>query len=372
MIPIRLPCALTLHVAIPVLLFSLMDVVPVFASTGQQYLALRRRHRCDLQLRPADVCANPFAYAGRVVELRGRITGRMEFDGQAMILLQLPQGSTVELSLPSPIAHIVRTLEMTDARVLVRVVGVSSGTSPFAVLGIAPDNEVSVLERKEQERQQAAARQRVATQSYRTALLPGPARGGGARRSTPVLSPEEVVRLAEYYTPHLRPRARGLFVPYFQFIARWNPRLSAEEAGNITYHLLHFADLHEVDPRLVVALVIAESNFNPDVTSRAGAAGLGQLMPGTARGLGLTNPYDPAQNLYGSIRYLRERLSSFGVGAATGGDFSFEQIALALAAYNAGPGAVKKHGGVPPYRETQAYIRKVINLYQQLNPDWRP
>ncbi|MCS6777762.1 MAG: lytic transglycosylase domain-containing protein [Chloroherpetonaceae bacterium] len=371
MILTRLPCALTLHVVLAVLSFLLIDAWPAFASTGSQYLALRRRSRCDLTLRPADVCANPFAYAGRVAELRGRITGKMEFDGQAMILLQLPQGNTVELSLPPAAAHVVRTLDLADARVLVRVVGVSSGTSPFAVLGIAPDSEVRVLEKQEQERRQAAERQRSATRSYRTALLPRPARGG-VQRSTPAFTPEEVMRLAERYTPYLRPRAQGLFVPYFQFIARWNPRLRAEEVGNITYHLLHFADLHEVDPRLVVALVIAESNFNPDVTSRAGAAGLGQLMPGTARGLGLTNPYDPAQNLYGSIRYLRERLSSFGVGVATGGDFSFEQIALALAAYNAGPGAVKKHGGVPPYRETQAYIRKVISLYRQLNPDWRP
>lgn len=193
----------------------------------------------------------------------------------------------------------------------------------------------------------------------------------GARRTGPSFNQEEILRQANHYAPNLRERARGLFAPYFDFISKWNPRLSANDAGNITYHLLHFADLNEVDPRLVVALVIAESDFNPNATSRVGAAGLGQLMPGTARGMGLNNPYDPVQNLYGSIRYLREGLSSYGVGAATGGNFSFDQIALTLASYNAGPGAVKKHKGVPPYRETQAYVRKVISLYQWLNPNWK-
>jgi len=105
-----------------------------------------------------------------------------------------------------------------------------------------------------------------------------------------------------------------------------------------------------IDPSLLKGLVSQESGFDPNARSGAGAVGLTQLMPGTAAGLGVTNPLDPAQSLQGGAKYLREQLDRFG------GD---EQ--LALAAYNAGPGAVQKYGGVPPYAETQNYVTSVMS-----------
>jgi soluble lytic murein transglycosylase-like protein len=104
-----------------------------------------------------------------------------------------------------------------------------------------------------------------------------------------------------------------------------------------------------IDPALLKGLVSQESGFNPSARSGAGAVGLTQLMPGTASALGVTNPLDPAQSLQGGAKYLREQLDRFG------GDET-----LALAAYNAGPGAVQKYGGVPPYAETQNYVTSVM------------
>ena len=111
---------------------------------------------------------------------------------------------------------------------------------------------------------------------------------------------------------------------------------------------------YNVDPALLRGLIRQESNFNPNAVSPAGASGLTQLMPGTAAGLGVTDPTDPAQAIEGGAKYLRQQLDRFG------GD-----VEKALAAYNAGPGAVAKFGGVPPYAETQAYVQKVMGYARE-------
>jgi soluble lytic murein transglycosylase-like protein len=109
-----------------------------------------------------------------------------------------------------------------------------------------------------------------------------------------------------------------------------------------------------VDPALVKAIIANESGFNANATSKTGAQGLMQLMPGTAAGLGVTDSYDPGQNVFGGTRYIRGLLDRFH------GD-----MRLAIAAYNAGPGAVEKYNGVPPYAETQNYVQNVLSSYDK-------
>jgi Transglycosylase SLT domain len=114
------------------------------------------------------------------------------------------------------------------------------------------------------------------------------------------------------------------------------------------------ANKYGVDPALLAALVKQESNFNPKAQSGVGAKGLTQLMDPTARGLGVSDSFDPLQNLDGGAKFLGGLLKEFH------GDQT-----LALAAYNAGPAAVKKYGGIPPYQETQRYVPKVLGYAAQ-------
>ena len=114
---------------------------------------------------------------------------------------------------------------------------------------------------------------------------------------------------------------------------------------------------HGLDPELVLAVVGVESAFRPEAVSPKGAQGLMQLMPRTAASLGVEDAFDPAQNLDGGTRHLGALLALYG------GD-----VERALAAYNAGEGAVARHGGIPPFKETREYVRKVLERYREATP----
>ena len=138
------------------------------------------------------------------------------------------------------------------------------------------------------------------------------------------------------------PHSLGILARYF----------FRDSSSNYDKHIQSICDLHGLDYRLVKALIKTESHFDHMAISPKGAMGLMQLMPGTAKDMGVRNPFNPKENIEGGVRYLKYLLKRFN-----------NDVTLALAAYNAGPETVKRYRGVPPYRETREYLRKVMECY---------
>jgi len=130
------------------------------------------------------------------------------------------------------------------------------------------------------------------------------------------------------------------------------PDVPAMPKGEIFGLIDKYAEKNKLDKNLVKAVVQAESGFNSKAKSPVGALGLMQLMPSTAAGLGVKNPLDAEQNIAGGTKYLKNLINKY------------DSVKLGLAAYNAGPNAVNKYGGVPPYKETQNYVKKIMNNAQ--------
>ncbi len=298
--------------------------------------------------------------AGRMLEASATVSGLVSADTERTALLTTTAATgSISVSLPVPAG--LRGASWLDAGAQVRVLMRAVPDDPtlpsgLRLIAVAPEGDVVAAEAQ-------AARREAAQPGRRSVRL-------ASRSLPPRRDGQRVTYAADLNPGHpagaLSARALSIYAPYRNLVRRWNRRLSESDVDKITTSILYFSDINNLDPRLPVAMIIAESDFDLYSTSHTGAMGLSQLMPETARGMGVTNAYDPIQNIGAAVHILRGHLDSYGGAPANAGIIPFSQIALTMAAYNAGPGAVRKYHGVPPYRETQRYIKRVAALYRQM------
>jgi len=322
-------------ILLPLLCIAASSVTASAPVSVSQYLALRNKLATRVAIN--ELKADSGSYIGKVFEIRGMLTGcaaKSTSSQGCSIIMSNPDDGSYSVSADTPPTKTPGI----ELACLVKI-GERSSCS-LSDLRLVACTFLADLKRVE------AAAKPVSDPAPKNAS----AAARGAQRqakSTHIISAEELVRI------------------YSRAVKNFNRKLSNGQADTIARSILGFSYRYDVDSRLVCAVILAESHFRIGATSRAGAQGLGQLMPTTAAGLGVNDAYDPVQNIYGSVRYVRSMLDRLCSNKAWS-QLTWYDLALALAGYNAGAGAVKKHGGVPPYRETQNYVRRVTSIYKQL------
>ncbi len=315
-------------------------VLPVSASTQADYLMTRAKHEIVMQKTDQPLTAQFPELAGKVIEVQGTVTGITNnvtslIHTSAGYLLQLDSGQVVPVK-----------SELND---------------PDIVVG----NKLHVLARVPE----AGATLHEITETPSGGLVPSTNGSTLTQQFTQAIPPKVIVAQAQQSAPQVKtPKIAVKKAParakaqvsekvaiYANRIQRVNGDIERPIAEKIAQRLLEKSNKYNVDPRLVFAVMAQESRFDPRAVSPAGARGLGQLMPATARSLGVRNSFDITQNVEGTVRYLDEMLNTHGGNTR-----------LALAAYNAGPGNVRRYGGIPPFRETQNYVSRITSHYAQL------
>lgn len=326
------------------------------AQSFSEYLKMRQRHGI---VRATDAVVLDSFVGSKPIEISTVVKGSMKLDGHVSLFIQREDGKPFTVDTVATSDWLVGN--EVPARLLVRAIRPEPQAALRLVLiGAAPEADVRRIEVEQEKRAAAAAEAKAKAEAARKARE--------SREVTPEGSPL-FGPIGKPATPAKPRRGRNWRLPisevtpiYASFMKRVNPRLRTGQALEIAQAVVGLSLHYKVDARLVMAVLMVESGFKPNVVSHSGAMGLGQLMPDTARGLGVQNPFDTTENLYGSVKLLRQNLDKYR--RVPGGDF--RSLVLCLAAYNAGPGAVRRHGGVPPYRETQRYVQKVVDLYFRL------
>jgi len=363
--------------------------------TPDRYQVLRRELRAvtrvrfdELKARFADVRGRYVELGGHVVAQIGLSVGDAEQDPTCLLQLQVDEDDCVSLRLPGELPDIKPGAAL---RLLVRLPETAKSYDDCEVVALCPaellppmdfytDGEPAVQRPTPPPQEptttitqepvvaprlpqpsgpatfahqgQTGAQGAVPNQALPPELRGAATLGGGDAQPQRTTTPQQPTAAA--YTADQR------VAVWAAWIREHNPNLSDELAANIAGWAIWHGYVNGVDHRLVLAVIRCESNFDPRALSRSGAMGLMQLMPPNVKAYGLTNPYAVDQSIGAGVRILAGHLKRYADRTPR------EQTELALACYNAGPGAVQRYGGIPPFEETRNYCRKVPDLFATL------
>lgn len=328
-----------------IFLLATASLLPALAGAASldEYLAARKKHGVEAPISQKELKR---LTGKHTIEVAGKVVGTIGKDGDLAMLVKVED---VDIYVDVGEAPEWYQYGVTDARMLLSVERAELYTMLEAKLVTSvEESDIAAYEerlRKEEEARKAAEAEAAEMVEEAGNVPVNPLTGSiGSIRA------------------ELAPELAALVPDYMSYILQRNKKIAIQDAQRIAESIIASSAQYGVEPRLVVALIQAESNFNPKTTSNKGAQGLGQLMPFTSKALGITDPYNIEQNINGTVRTLRGHLDVQGKKT----DDNLTQLKLALAAYNAGPGAVQKYGGVPPYKETEDYIAKVVRTFKAL------
>jgi soluble lytic murein transglycosylase-like protein len=342
-------------------------------SAAPSYEQLRRSYKVNPGVTLAQVRTDAASHAGRVIELQGTITGIMTVQTTRTVLIKVDD-STQAISVPDTLsASLMRSGSSVRALALVsRVTERNEAVLTLVALTeqLAPaPSPVAVAEELSTN---AVARLAPATKPLMAGdVIIGPETDAAVPPMTtmrqvlpepPAARPPAIVASR----PGLDPDADDVWssqkVAFKAAARRANKKLSDAQAAEIAQALVDAGRAHGMDPRFLAAIIAVESGFDIYSLSRSGAMGLGQIMPFNLRAAGITNAWDPTQNIFGAARLLRGHLDSFGNRP--------DGTLLAVAAYNAGPNAVRRAGyKVPNGSQVQRYVWKVYYQYKAFAPE---
>lgn len=303
------------------------------AQSPGEYLALRKKNKITA---PVSISELDSFVGSKIFELKCTVNGIMDMDGKSSISAEM--GSSLQV-IDAEVVPAWLKGGTVHARLLVKATREEQyGAVTLNLLMASAESDIAKFDVQPKK---VASSKTTTTRATSTKVS-----RSASSKGRPLPAREAIAAYAPTYAT---------------FIKNHNKRLSYDKAYEIASAVIGWSVNYNVDARLVMALLIAESDFNPAELSGPGATGLGQLMPETARELGVRNPWNTNENLYGTVKYLKTQMDRYGAS-----EDNAHRLSLALAAYNAGPGAVKKHGGIPPYRETQNYVKRILRTYRQL------
>jgi soluble lytic murein transglycosylase-like protein len=332
---------------------------------AQDYIKLRAKTQAVVGLRLAQARAQLKELRGKVLEMSGTINGTMSRQGDSIegkklisFLLNDGHGGSAIIQCTEGVPEVK---PRNKVRVLVRLDPDADKLDFTPMLAIVREADLPEQWRRQEQRA--------------TAPLPGASAKAtpanvGPRTLTTVITPAMPAGV-EHVGPGTAlplgtPDFEQKVAIYANLIKLFNAELTDAQRDLIARCLLHYSPRFDLDHRLVFAMVAAESRFNPLATSPKGAMGLGQLMPGTAAGLGVTDAYDIEQNLRGSMQYLSTQMHRYADRS------NYDMFCLGMASYNAGPNRVANAGGVPNIPETIRYVNRVAKLFKELHDKGYP